>query len=144
MGPLPQEVPLKPFVLEKSMLTLRGVFYPTGHVVLMMPSHDDANTAAKALRDHGVSPDDISLISPEVLMGDIAPTAGTGDSPMPSAGREADMVRKLAALAAQGHWGLLVHAPDAKDSEDMAQWLRDMPVFYGLKYRQLVIEDIVG
>jgi len=144
MGFNAQEPAVKPFVLDKSMLTMRGVFYPTGHVVLMLPSQEDAMNASKALRDNGVSADNMSLLSPEVLMGDIAQTAGSGDSPMPSAGTEGDTVRKFVALAAKGHWGLMVHAPDAKDSEDMVEWLRGVPVVYAQKYRHLVIEDIVG
>ncbi|MES2481806.1 MAG: hypothetical protein V4609_07400 [Pseudomonadota bacterium] len=135
---------MKPFVLEKSMLTMRGVFYPTGHVVLMVPSQEDAKNACKALHEHGVSPDDMSLLPPDVLMGDIAHTVGSADSPMPSVGTEADTVRKLVALAADGHWGLLVHAPHAKDSDSMVEWLRGVPVVYAQKYRHLVIEDIVG
>ena len=134
---------MKPFVLDRSMLTMRGVFYPTGHVVLMVPSHDDAKNACKALCDHGVSPDNISLLSPEVLMGEIAHTVGGADLPMPSPGTEAETVRHLVALAAKGHWGLLVHAPHAKDTDHMVEWLRGVPVVYAQKYRHLVIEDLV-
>lgn len=36
---------MKPFQLESSMLTMRGVFYPTGYMVLMFPTGQDARAA---------------------------------------------------------------------------------------------------
>ncbi len=133
---------MKPFVLDSHMTTLRGVFYPTGHVVLMMPSHDDVNKAVRALLAAGIDDNDISVLQPDVIMEDIAHTIGSTDAHMPSPGTEADTVRQLTELAAQGQWGLMVHAPKAAESERVVQALKGMPVSYAQKYRQLVIEDL--
>ena len=134
---------MKPFVLDSSMLTLRGVFYPTGHVIMMIPGQEHAKKACACLAQHGIEGENISLLSPETIMGDLARTIGNSDVVMPSAGTEADTVRRLTELAAQGHWGVLVYAPHGKDSADMMEWLKDVPVAYAQKYRQLVIEDLV-
>lgn len=134
---------MKPFVLDSSMTTLSGVFYPTGHIVMMLPSQDHAKEAARALQGAGIDENDMSLLAPDVVMSGIARTVGAADIPLPSAGTEADTVRQLTQLAAQGQWGLMVHAPKSADGERVVQALKGMPVSYAQKYRQLVIEDLV-
>ena len=51
--------------------------------------------------------------------------------------------RQFAELASKGHHALLVHAPDAKDSDQVMELLKDSKLTFGQKYRQLVIEDLV-
>ncbi|MBL0419382.1 RNA-binding protein [Ramlibacter sp. AW1] len=134
---------MKPFVMQSSMTTMSGVFYPTGHAVLMFPGgHEDARKACKALAAVGIDDDEMSLLSPEVIMSDITRTVGSADIPLPSVGTEADTVRQMSHLAAQGHWGLLVHAPHQKDSDLIRKAIENIPVSYAQKYRQLVIEDL--
>lgn len=133
---------MKPFILDSSMTTMAGVFYPTGHAVLMFPSKDEARRASKTLVDAGVAEDDISVMSPEVILDDVARTVGSADIPMPSVGTEADTVRQMTHLAAQGHWGLMVHAPHQKDGDRIMEALRGFSISYAQKYRQLVIEDL--
>jgi hypothetical protein len=133
---------MKSFVLDSHMTTIRGVFYPTGHVVIMLPDENAAHEACRALTHASIAGEEISLLSPEVIMDDIARTVGNADMPLPSPGTEADTVRQLTHLAAQGQWGLLVHAPHAKDSDKVMAALKGHPVTYAQKYRQLVIEDL--
>ena len=67
---------MKPFALDSSMTTMGGVFYPTGHVFVMFPTHDAAQKAAQALQDGGVEDNDISLVTPEMIQEKIARTVG--------------------------------------------------------------------
>lgn len=134
---------MKPFVMDSSMTTMGGVFYPTGHIVLMLPGREAADKAVRALMDAGFDGDSMSLLSPEVIHGQIARSVGTADIPLPSAGTEADTVRRYAELASQGHWGLMVHAPKSDHGDRVMDALQGMPVAYAQKYRQLVIEDLV-
>lgn len=133
---------MKDFKLSRDMLNLRGQFYPTGHILAMFDGEDAARAAARALVDGGVQDDDISLISPETMMGDVARTVGTGDIPLPSAGTEGDTVRRYTNLAAQGHWALLIHAPDSADSDRVMAALKDHQPSHAQRYRMLVIEDL--
>ncbi|AEG92902.1 hypothetical protein [Ramlibacter tataouinensis] len=133
---------MKPFTLDSSMTTMSGVFYPTGHVVVMLPGRDTVDKAVHALQEAGMSGDDISLLSPEIIHGQIARTVGNADMPLPSAGTEADTVRRFAELASQGHWGLMVHAPGGRESDKVMDALRGMPVAYAQRYGKLVIEDL--
>ena len=47
---------MKPFHLDPSMKTMRGVFYPTGWMVLMFPGEQQARDAASKLADRAASP----------------------------------------------------------------------------------------
>jgi hypothetical protein len=134
---------MKPFRLESSMKTIRGVFYPTGWLVLMFPGEQQARDAARLVEDGGVDGDAVLLLTPEDFRRDIIGATGD-DAIIPSAGTEGDTVRKFAELARQGHHGLMVHAPAHEDSERVLAALRDSEISYGQKYRMLVIEDVVS
>jgi hypothetical protein len=133
---------MKAFHLEPSMVTMRGVFYPTGYMFLMFPTEQDARAAEKLLERDGRS-EAVSIVPPDVVQGEIARTAGGADAPLPSAGTEAETVRHFAELANQGHWALMVHAPTAAETEHIMDVLKDSKISYGQKYRHLVIEDLV-
>ncbi len=133
---------MKPFQLDTHTTTLRGVFYPTGHLLLMLPGRDHAEQAARKIVAAGVDANEMSLLPPETVLGPIAQTVGAADAPFPSPGSEAEMVRQMAKLASQGHWGLLVHAPRTPDAYKVMRAVRELPVAMAERYRQLVIEDL--
>jgi hypothetical protein len=133
---------MKAFHLERSMTTLGGVFYPTGYMVLMFPTAEDARAAATKLEDSGVEEDAVSMATPELFKAELGGAEGD-DEILPSAGSEGDTLRRFMELAKAGHHALIVHAPDAKDSERVMEILKDAPISYGQKYRRLVIEDLV-
>jgi hypothetical protein len=132
---------MKPFSLEPSMVTMGGVFYPTGYMFVVFPSRDDAAGAGDALRASGFA-EPAMLLSPEDVLQHVVRTVGNADAPLPSAGTEADTVRKYADYASKGHWALMVHAPSAEDTERVMAVFRKYPFAYGQKYRHLVIEDL--
>jgi len=134
---------MKHFELEPGMLTMGGVFYPTGYMVVMLPTEQDARAAERKLEDVGTWGERVALLSPEVIQEKIARTVGSADIPLPSAGTEADTVRRFAELASKGHWGLMIHAPKGDDTSQIMELLKEFPLSYGQKYRQLVIEDLV-
>jgi hypothetical protein len=134
---------MKVFTLEPDMLTMGGVFYPTGYMFVMLPSREAAQEAAQALVDGGCAGDSMSLLTPEIIQEQVARTVGNADIPLPSAGTEADTVRRYAQLAGQGHHALLIHAPDSKESHRIMELLKDHEISYAQKYRRLVIEDLV-
>jgi len=134
---------MKPFVLDSSMTTMAGVFYPTGHMFVMFPTREDAQQAAQALLDGGHPEDEVSLVTPETIHEKIARTVGNADIPLPSAGTEGDTVRRFADLASKGHHALLIKAPKAEQSDRAMELIKPFPISYAQKYRQLVIEDLV-
>jgi hypothetical protein len=132
---------MKPFHLDPSMKTMRGVFYPTGWLVLMFAGEQQARDAAQLLSDKGVGEADVLLVTPEDFRRDIVGATGDDDM-LPSAGTEGDTVRKFAGYAREGHYGLMIHAPKGEDSERILELLRGSGIVYGQKYRHLVIEDV--
>ncbi|HYF19548.1 MAG TPA: hypothetical protein VEA40_16910 [Ramlibacter sp.] len=132
---------MKNFQLTQDMLNIRGQFYPTGHVVAMFPSADAAQAAAQALMDAGWEYDEIAVITPEVMLRDLARTVTDSDSILPSPGTESDTVRRYAEFARNGHHGLLIHC-HRKGDDQVMQALRDHQVSHAQKYRALVIEDL--
>ena len=134
---------MRAFHLDSSMKTMRGVFYPTDWMVLMFPGEKEAREAARILADRGVAEDDVMLVTPEDFRRDIVGATGD-DEALPSVGTEGDTVRRFSQLAREGHHGLMVHAPDHKHSEHIVEWLRELPISCGQKYRKLVIEDVVA
>jgi hypothetical protein len=130
---------MRPFRLDADMKTMRGTFYPTGWLVLMLPGEAQAREAARKLAGAGVLEEKMMHMTPEDFRREVAGAAGD-DGVLPSAGTEGDTVRKMSELAAQG---LLVYAPRQADCERVMETLRGMPVSFGQKYRTLVIEDVV-
>jgi len=133
---------MKSFELEPRMLTMGGVFYPTGYMFLMFPGEKEARDAERALEDDGYNGESICLLTPKDILEKVARTIG-GEEPLPSAGTEADTVRQFAVLAKEGHHALLIHAPSARETEHIMTVLKDSPISYGQKYRHLIIEDLV-
>lgn len=135
-------VALKPFALEPNMLTMGGVFYPTGYMFLMFPTGQERTQAIDLLLADGYNGESFMEVPNEAVMGVIASTVGSSDAPLPSAGTEANTVRRFAELASQGHSALMIHAPSSEETEHVMNVLRHARISYGQKYRYLVIEDL--
>lgn len=133
---------MKHFQLEPGMLTMRGVFYPTGHLFLMFPTEAAAREAERALEAGGHSGEHISLLTPADIE-KLGAEPGGAQSPLPSPGTELETVRRFAELGRQGHHALLIHAPSHDETEHIMETLKGHPVSYGQKYRHLAIEDLV-
>lgn len=132
---------MKTFELTPKMVTMGGVFYPTGFAVILFPEAGQARQAAEALEAAGFAGDTVMLLSPETILHDIGKVDGDKGG-MPSVGTEGHTVDKYVALARQGHHGVMVHAPDDKDTERVLSSLRQLPFTYGQKYHMLAMEDL--
>ncbi|MFI4927270.1 MAG: RNA-binding protein [Burkholderiales bacterium] len=136
---------MKTFSIGAGMTNMRGVFYPTGHMVLMFPTERDTRRACELLRADGVSDDDLCIAQPEEFERQISDAIDESeDLLLPSVGTEVDTARRFRHLAHQGHLALIVHASSATTSEHVLQVLHELPISYGQRYRRLVIEDLVG
>jgi hypothetical protein len=135
---------MKHFALSSGMTTMRGVFYPRGHMVMMFPTEKDALLAAELLRGDGVADEDLSLATPEEFESQIR--ALFADHPLtalPSIGTEAGTALHFQDLAHQGHYALIIHAGAKLTSHHVVELLKDTHCSFGQRYRLLVIEDLV-
>lgn len=135
-------VALKPFALEPNMLTLGGVFYPTGYMFLMFATEAERSQAVDLLLADGYNGESFMEVPTEAVLGVIASTVGGADAPLQSVGTEAATVRRYAELAAQGHSAMMIHAPSSEETEHIMNVLRHARISYAQKYRHLVIEDL--
>lgn len=133
---------MKDFALMSRMLSMRGEFYPTGFLFIMLATHDDARKVERALLALNIGGDDVMLASPEVILEQIVPTAVHHGEVLPSVGAESAMVEKYRVLALQGHCALLVRAGSAEHTEQVMEVVRTVPFSAAEKYRFLVIEDM--
>jgi hypothetical protein len=136
---------MKAFSIDAGMTNMRGVFYPTGHMVLMLPTESDARRACELLRHDGVREEDLCLANPAEFERQISDAIDEYDDVLlPSVGTEVETARRFRHLAHQGHFALIVHASSAMTSDHVLEVLHDLPISYGQRYRFLVIEDMVS
>ena len=133
---------MKDFALASRMLTMRGEFYPTGFIFVMVPTLEHANTIERALLARGIGGDDVMLLTSKVVLEQIVPTAAHHGDTVPSVGFESAIVRQYRALALEGHCALMIRAGSASHTEEVMEVVRSVPFSIAEKYRFLVIEDL--
>ena len=130
------------FQLNSHMMTLSGVFYPKGFVVIMFPSADDAaQVASRISRDHPAD-GDVMQLSPETVLREIGKIEGESDVQLPSVGTEAATVRKYVDLARAGHCALMVRVHSDAETERVMEAARKASFSYAQRYHLLAIEDL--
>ncbi len=133
---------MKEFVLDPDMLNMGGVFYPTGHAVVLFPEADHARQVADGLLEAGFADDQVQLLKPATILREISRTEEGSDAPLPSVGTEGATVRMYEEMARQGHHGLVVAVESSEDDERLMQVVRKFPFAVAKKYRMLVIQDL--
>lgn len=133
---------MKNFVLDPKMSTMKGIFYPTGYAFVLFADAQHAEQAASELETAGFDGEEVFILSPHVILKEIGKIDGESDVALPSVGTEAATVRKYIDLAREGHWALMVKAPDDDDTKRLMDIVRPLPFSYGQKYHMLAIEDL--
>jgi hypothetical protein len=130
---------MKHFELTKKMLSMGGVFYPTGYAFIMFPDIEDAKHVAEELE---VSSDGVMLLTPENIIEDISRADGHSDVNLPRVGTEGATVHKYVDLAREGHHALMIPVPNKDATERIMAVVRRVPFSYAQKYHSLAIEDL--
>lgn len=130
---------MKNFELTPKMLSLGGVFYPTGYAFIMFPDVKDATQVAHELEADN---DGIMLLTPATILEQIGQADDQSDVALPSVGTEGATVRKYVDLAREGHHALMIPVPSREATERIMAVVRQVPFSYAQKYHMLVIEDL--
>ncbi|WP_431095850.1 RNA-binding protein [Polaromonas aquatica] len=130
---------MKHFELTKKMLSMGGVFYPTGYAFIMFPDAEDAKQVAHELE---AGSDGIMLLTPEEILEEIGKVDGHSEVNLPRVGTEGATVHKYVDLAREGHHALMIPAPSREATERTMQIVRKVPFSYAQKYHSLAIEDL--
>ncbi|MDP2448400.1 MAG: RNA-binding protein [Polaromonas sp.] len=133
---------MKTFALHPKMLTLTGVFYPTGYAFIMFPEGAQAEQAGRELEENGFDSEAVMLLEPDTILREIGRVDGESDVILPSVGTEGATVQKYVTLARQGQHALMVHAPSEKETERVMTVVRKQPFSYAQKYHMLAMEDL--
>lgn len=142
-GLVPSRFMKKNFSMEQPTLTMGGVFYPRGWVVLMFSTAEMALRVQADLKTGGYADDEVLFIGSDEILTAVAATMGPHSSRLPSGGSEGRPVRNHETLAQQGHVGLMVYAPYAEETQRvMKVALRGNPSF-AQKYHRPAIEDLI-
>lgn len=118
-----------------------GIFYPTGHIVAGFENADDAKAAQKQLQAAGCG-GELSFISSNEMAREAQKNL---ESPsfFASMGSSLPVRQKQLELAKDGWNFLLIHAPEDADEARVAEALGGSRVRYAIKYRTLIIENIL-
>jgi hypothetical protein len=135
---------MKPFHLQPAMLSLGGVFYPTGYMFLMFPSAQDAQRAADMLVADGYDGESVSLLTPQLIQDQLGRLAGDPASAPAPLEAESNTVLRFVDLARQGHHALMIHAPTPHETEHILHVLKDARISHGQKYRRLAIDEVAN
>lgn len=130
---------MKHFELTKKMLSMGGVFYPTGYAFIMFPDPEDAKQVAEELE---VGSDGVMLLTPEDIIANISRADGHSDVRLPRVGTEGATVHKYVDLAREGHHALMIPVPNKDTTERIMTVVRRVPFSYAQKYHSLAIEDL--
>jgi len=144
---------MKDFELTPKMLTLGGVFYPTGYAFILFPDLEDAKRVARELElelevelevevEVEVDSDGMMLLTPEAILTQIGKADDRSDVALPSVGTEGATVRKYVDLALEGHYALMIPTPSQEATERIMAVVRQVPFSYAQRYHMLVIEDL--
>jgi len=119
-----------------------GVFKPVGHVVVSFASADDLDAAARALTAKGFIEAEVRRYTPEQMVAqadiDIAQA-----SPLSAIGQELNLVKAHRELALQGRSFLVVKAPKAEQTEQVAAIAQAHHATRAQKYGQFLIEELI-
>jgi hypothetical protein len=133
---------MKPFALQSRMLTMRGVFYPTGYMFVMLPKLEDAERLHHELQNSGYRDHDVMLVPPATILQQIGATVSHDLDTLPSIGTEAATVHEYERRARQGECAVMIHAPTRHDSDLVMDVVHTLPYSSATRYRPLVIEDL--
>lgn len=134
---------MKDFELTPKMLTLSGVFYPTGYAFILFPDLEDATQVARELEAKmEVGSDGIMRLTPDAILTQIGKADDQSDVALPSVGTEGATVRKYVDLAREGHCALMIPTPSQEATERIMAVVRQVPFSYAQRYHLLVIEDL--
>lgn len=130
---------MKNFELTKKMVSLGGVFYPTGYAFIMFANAEDARQVGAELDAEN---DGIMLLTPAQILEDIGKVNGDSEVRLPSVGTEGATVHKYVDLAREGHHALMVPARSDEATERIMRAVRKVPFSYAQRYHTLAMEDL--
>lgn len=118
-----------------------GIFYPTGHVVTGFDQMEDLKKAHAALSAAGFEDEHLLIIDSATMVREAG--ENLDQKGVLSAGSSVPTRQKQLELAEQGFHFLIIYAPEDADHERVISLLHGSQVRYAVKYRRLIIENLI-
>lgn len=118
-----------------------GMFYPTGYIVAAFPEAEDARTLRDRLVAAGFDDDAVRHVGADEMAREAEDNLEHRG--LMSVGASVPVREKQLELARQGCDFLLIHCPEDAEEARVVKMLGTVPVRYAVKYRRLIIENLV-
>ena len=118
-----------------------GVFSPTGHVVMVFTTGDDAERARQLLINNGFAQDDVTHYNKDEVMVELEKSEKQSESPL-QIGQEVAKVDEYLALAKKGCGFLVLHAPAEEAAKRAVGIVKSLGLKFAEKYNLLTIEEL--
>lgn len=119
-----------------------GVFKPTGHVVMVLPTAEDADDLLDDLQLAAFGDEAISRYNPEQMEAQVAHDLAAA-SPLAHFGQEMNLLRTYGELAGQGAHFIVVRAPGDDQARQVAHLASRHHALRATHYGRLIIEELI-
>lgn len=119
-----------------------GMFYPTGYIVAGFVDTATAKDAQAGLQRQGFAAEDLKYVAAAEM---VRAAAKNLENPsfFASTGASMPTRQKQLELARRGYDFVLIHAPGKEDEDRALQALASTPPRYAIKYKRLIIENLM-
>jgi len=122
--------------------TSHGVFKPVGHVMIGLPTQEQANTLVVALHDAGWSSSDLRQFSPAESGAEFRAMFDNA-GPLASLGYEITLLQRYIDLTDAGYRWLMVHAEEGERAVLAAEAAKQCGATQAVYYRTLIVEELI-
>ena len=119
-----------------------GVFKPTGHVVMVLPSAEDADDLVDDLVHAGLAGEEVTRYDPQQMQQQAAMDLQAA-SPLAHFGQELNLLKTYAELAGHGAHFILVRAPKDDGARRVAELAQRHNALRATHYGRLIIEELI-
>lgn len=120
-----------------------GVFKPVGHIVVSLPSEQQASQGQAALDQLGIAATDIHRYSDREMLAQIDADLERAN-PVAGVGQELNLIKAHRALAEQGYHWLVVRVKDDDQARLAADTLRTAGAERAQLYGRFIIEELIS
>lgn len=127
---------------DANQISEAGMFYPTGYIVVGFADSATAQDAQAGLQRQGFGSGELKYV-PAAEMAREATKNLENPSLFASTGASMPTRQKQLELARDGYDFVLIHAPENDDEKRALRALAATPPRYAVKYKRLIIENLM-
>lgn len=127
---------------EANQKSEAGMFYPTGYIVSGFADSDTAHKAQQQLRKRGFGEADVKYVAASEMKREAGKNL-ENPSFFASTGASMPTRQKQLELANEGYEFVMIYAPEDEDEQRAIQALSTVAARYAVKYKRLIIENLM-